>query len=104
MIRGPQQGIYTSNQNSRSSLTRAVMKCQVPARAQIHIWVRVGAIYGTTRGEVASEMGLVGCGSFDILIRSLVAMGILVPGTFLGGVRRVTLGSWGGFFFRSLPA
>lgn len=49
--RGPQQGMYTSNQNSGSSLTRTTMKCQLPARARIHICVRVGVIYGKTRGE-----------------------------------------------------
>lgn len=43
-------------------------------------------------GEMASEMGLVGCTGFDILIKELVTGGVLFPGTLLGGVGRATLG------------
>lgn len=42
--------------------------------------------------EVASEMGLMRCICFDILIKELVTGGVLFPGTLLGGVRRATLG------------
>lgn len=41
--------------------------------------------------EVASEIGLIGCVGFDILIKGLVTVGVLFQGTLLGGGRKAPL-------------